>query len=198
MKKLLVSLIVLALVGSVSAELIQGGSFEYWGSTYTLHIYGSTSSSIGGDWHVDYIGEPGFGVVALPDGWTGSPVSDGYWNMHLADGGRPAGIAQNITTEIGKQYSLSFWHEDFGWDQPAQMLVQIGDAGGTGTEYLSQVFTATTPVYQGATFTATGTSSVIRFENQQYGNTIDEVSIVPEPITIALLGFGGLLLRRKR
>ena len=195
MKKLIVSLIVLAFVGSASAELIQGGSFEYWGSTFTLHIYGGTSSSIGGDWHVN---KPAWGIVALPDGWTGSPVSDGYWNMHIADGGSDGSITQNITTEIGKQYTLSFWHEDFGWDEVAEMLVTIGDTGGTGAEYLSQVFTATTAVYQTATFTATATNSIIEFDNLANGNTIDEVSIVPEPITIALLGFGGLLLRRKR
>jgi hypothetical protein len=210
MKKGVLVLMVVLVAGAGSAqaqELIQGGSFEYWPAAtpplefadlqFHLNV-GDWLGGVVGEWQVDFIDSPGFGVVGLPDGWTASPVSDGNWNMHLADGGRVAGIQQLITTEPGKTYDLSFWHEDFGWNQVAEMHVTIGDAGGSGTEYLDQVYTATQPVYQTDSFTATAASSIIRFQNVAFGNTIDEVSITPEPMTMSLLGLGGLCLLRRR
>jgi hypothetical protein len=194
MKKCVLVLMVVLAAGAGSAqaqELIQGGSFEYWPNVFELKIFLNVGdwipgpTAVEGDWEVDLIAEAGFGVVALPDGWTASPVSDGFWNMHIADGGRVAGIRQFITTSPGKTYDLSFWHEDFGHDQDAQIRVQIGDAGGTGTEYLDQVFNTTPPVYQTASFTATAANSVIRFENVEFGNTIDEVSVLEQRPIVA-------------
>lgn len=167
-------------------NLLQYPSFEYFDSTYESHYY-HIDDWLGGvedTWQVTE-DNSGWGIVLLPDGWTSSPVSDGYWNCHIAEGGSDGAIAQTFATVPGQQYSLSFWHEDFDWNQSAIMNVTIGQDGGsntiTGTPYLDQTFTAVSPVYHTATFTATAASSVIEFDNVVYGNTIDEVSIVISP-----------------
>ena len=85
-------------------------------------------------------------------------------------------------------------------------------AGATGITLIDSVSNLYGSVAIGAYLTDTITLDLstagsgelfLRFEN--YAGTvgepwtaIDNVTIVPEPVTLALLGLGGLLLRRKR
>jgi hypothetical protein len=78
-------------------------------------------------------------------------------------------------------------------------FVVTGFLGGGGT--LTASFANTTDAWQSYSFddTWTGLSSV-RIQNIQMSNgAIDNITlVVPEPLTLSLLGLGGLMLRRKR
>jgi hypothetical protein len=158
-------------------NLVRYPSFEYFGAGSTLHYYflGEWLGGVADTWQVTKDAS-GWGIVLLPDGWSGNtPVVDGAWNGHIAEGGTDGAISQEIATVAGQSYDLSFWHEDFGNNELASMRVTLAHVG--GSVYWSRDFTATNPTVQTATFTAASNNSLLTFDNLAFGNTIDIVSV---------------------
>jgi choice-of-anchor C domain-containing protein len=173
---------------------------------------------------------PGGGFITVPGGnstsitgWTvgGASVDyiGGYWqpqegsrSVDLAGSGIGS-ISQDIMTEIGKRYLVTFWvarNPDSGIDPRTGFV----DVGGPTTQYsfTNAPSTRANMKWQQKTyeFVASGANTTLRFSadpatsQNAFGLALDNVSIgvVPEPATWAMMimGFGligGALRSRK-
>jgi hypothetical protein len=223
MKKLFVLLLLLAMAGIASAELLSDGGFEsgMWDGTggwfyaaypnsYTWQ-YGSmslTSDAHSGNnalkahmmpsatWAYTYsyaVTYGSFNFVGSTSGWlgcwddgiavTGGDVLKATAWVKDADGTSAAGIAK-LQME---------WYDDSGnrdWDNE---VYQYFDVEGDWTQ-VTMIGTVPMDAVTMHMYVGIGTWGVGR-------NTLfDDVSvtIIPEPMSIALLGLGGLFLRRRK
>lgn len=187
--RVLVALSVVAAASVASAQqLVTNGGFEDNG--------GGGSSSFTG-WTV--VANSGTSVVAdASTSHTGN-----YSAFDEAFYSSPATLSQTVTgLTVGKNYDWSFWLQDDGGDGGSRYF----KASINGTTYLDLEGTTGSDWTQYKyTFTATSTSTTIAFEGGDdstfnFGYHVDDVSLVPEPASLAVLGFGalGFLRRRKK
>ena len=105
----------------------------------------------------------------------------------------------DISESNGALFSIHSFDAACMTGESTGSFVVTGFLGGGGT--LTTSFANTTVAWQSYSFddTWTGLSSV-RIQNIQMSNgAIDNITlVVPEPLTLSLLGLGGLMLRRKR
>lgn len=110
MKKLIVLLTALAMIGIANAELIVNGGFEDPG----------VEGGIPNNWTVDF-------------NCYGTHVGAAYlgsWGLHPGDGGPPGGPYQDITTVAGQYYDVSLWIQNFAFTPgTGNVKVLIGNPG---------------------------------------------------------------------
>ncbi len=135
-------------------------------------------------------------------GVTGSPYAhSGNYGAYLGPVGSLGYLSQDIATDPGCDYDLSFWlRNDGGTPNAFQALIDNGVA------YAFVNRDAFDWVNISLLFTATGSTTNIAFGYQQnpayFG--LDDISVVmsdtcvPEPASLTLLGLGGLALAVRR
>ena len=185
-------IIILVTVSVAQANLITNGSFEQPVIPYAdVEIF----TSIEG-WTTTY----GFSVeIQARDSGGGTPY-EGDQLIEL-DGLESSNIIQDVATVNGENYQLSFAYAgrpeapsglneiDVYWNN--MLLDQLRRSAGL-TDWEVKTYTVT----------ATSDSTSLEFrdvgESTSYGGYLDDIRLTPEPTTLLLLGFGGLMVRRKR
>lgn len=201
MKKLIVLILFLCLVGSVNA-LVTNGDFEADGGAW---------GTIPTGWTADF---NTYGVV-----WE---FHGGIAGMHPGASGLVGGEYQDITTALGEVYDVSLWAMNFGATvgPGGQVKILVGSVGTdtytfeNGTD-VSTIYSTTGLVDKNFLTTEDGLWSQVSFQFTAIDTTtrlgiysnplapmsinVDDVSVtlVPEPATLALLGLGGVLIRRR-
>lgn len=174
--------VMMAITAPASAGLIQNGGFETGNFTDWTQSGDTSSTSVTND-------TPHTGTFSALAG----PPSLGY-------------LSQTITTEIGAEYTLSFWLKNGDDTRPldsqflafagSTKLVELDNSAKFGWTYYSSNFNATSIT----------TTIKFGFMNQDYFglddvDVVKVVSAVPEPSTLAMTGVtaaAGLLAMARR
>ena len=193
-------LAMLSLAGSANAELLLNRSFD--------DLDGGTGNPTSASWGMWSWGSAGAYAVldGAPDPAHSGPAYTEIWGW----AGGSGGFYQAVTPVAGEAYELSIWAYDQGWGDDKNLSVTLHVDDGTGLSLLVNEmlysgtglgagyhqFSVITPVIPagtiagefGITFAGSGTFA------------LDDASmaVVPEPMTLGLLGLGGLFLRRRR
>ena len=156
------------------------------------------------------------GKILVVDVAAITPSSTGHteFGLMVCDTATPPGrfnyVTMNLRNQGGNQHVASQWagatgykdnvqHNSVGWANVDYLYITRLDADTFETGYsLNGVKTIlrTIDVESAIIGTAIGFYSDMRIADTI--GALDNLRIVPEPATIALLGLGGLLLRRKR
>jgi hypothetical protein len=136
------------------------------------------------------------------DIWTDADIKTGIGEVFYALAGlSDLGIAGGTLTN-------SEWWGCFIYDDAAGSGIAVpsgdnGVFGGMFTSSTTQTIPAGSRIFDGINLTYDGqittlTLYEINGDTGELIRTMDTVNLVPEPATIALLGLGGLLLRRRK
>ena len=121
MKKLIVCLVVLALVGSANANLLIYGGFEDGLTGVTSYVLGDNIP----------LGDPTSWLVTLApadtagldDGYANHPSQEGSRFYLLGNSNHEARVEQSFATVIGQEYDLSFYANSWGGGGDADITV---------------------------------------------------------------------------
>jgi hypothetical protein len=168
-----------ATLGNNSMDVVSGGGWVGLGEVYIAGTPAQAALASTGKVKIDLTAIP-----VQPDGWwgdiglvvnAGGEVPGGFWTATAWIGSTPIGSTTEITFQLPSDIMAMI--PQFNW------WCNIGlQTMSRGTEsYIDDITGETIITYDGT----------IHYY-------IDNVRIVPEPATLAMLGLGGLLLRRKR
>jgi hypothetical protein len=185
---------------AAAASLFVNGSFETPFSTGNS-ILGSGSTAVTG-WTTVLSGVEHFNATAFGGAFDGQMVVD-LANYTYSAGG----IEQTVATTAGQRYDVSFAAGNVVYgNRTGTGVVRVAVDGQAVGDFDTAVGTAAGIVWaqRSFSFVATGSSSTVRFWNEQNANQyfafIDAVDMqaapVPEPASAALLLAGGLALAR--
>lgn len=195
MKKLLVLLLVLGLASSASAVLDLGIDGQAAGSTHTMAPSDSITLSV--DMGVGLVGGEFSILLSNNQGamdYSSMTVNSDYMN-------------EVVIPAVGTYYVATSW--DFAWGEVAGTSSTAGAialGGGNISAFNGQLSTLVDGIVfhceeaTDVTITLVSRGLVTTSGSIDAGTTLDSILVhqVPEPATLALLGLGGLLLRKRK
>ena len=184
----------------------------------STHAFAGTNLVVNGGFELPDIPTGTYKILTSIPGWTTSygfsvEIRDNYGNYGTSyegdqflelDGYLPSNIIQNIDTISGSFYRVSFAYAGRERDGSYTGNNEI-DAYWDG-RLLEELRTTTEQQWDLKEYIvqASDTTSALEFNDvgapSTFGGNLDavRVELIPEPTTLLLLGFGGLMLRRKR
>ncbi len=214
MKRLIILFVLLAFAVSAQANILTNGGFEldtnidafYWADDWNAWNWA-------GGWSGWVNNNPLSDGFSAPSAFTA--YEDDAYGYAGGWGGNSAGITFDFTSPVvGQEYiaSVMYSTEDWGGDNQAALRVKWwGDYGEVSNVYT--IIDAAGPMSTWELFSVNvgavpfGTTGG-QFELEAGNNVADDggtvlfdnasLSVVPEPMTIGLLGLGGLFLRRRK
>jgi choice-of-anchor C domain-containing protein len=185
-----------ATAGATPVNLIQNGSFESVATQTNsyLSVPAGNSTTIS-DWTVftpAQYSDSGRSSVDLTSKHYFN-AEDGKYSIDLAGSTSvPGGIAQNVATTPGVEYSLTFWSGVNGHETPGIKHTMAVSVNGAGVDTVKAVSVGLPVnwVQNTLTFTASSTTSLIAFadatsRDKKQGPTLDNVSLVAAPDAIS-------------
>ena len=196
----IVLLAMLSLAGSAQAELLLNRSFD------SLDGLGNPDQANWGAWSWGSAGAAAL-LDGAPDPAHSGPAYAEIWGW----AGGSGGFYQNVVPVVGEAYELSIWARDQGWgdDKNLSITLQVNDGSGWTLLVNEMLYSGAglgdSDYHQFSTITPVIPAGTVQAE---FGFTfagsgtfaLDDASMaaVPEPMTLGLLGLGGLFLRRRR
>jgi len=195
MKKIIVFILLLAITGVTSAEILTNPGFE----AYSDDGWGSLVPDGWGVYTDDW-GTVSHGAV---DGSGNQYEGTVYWSLSDSSAGTPLIGLQDIGAVADTSYTFSVWLKDPGDNQVAKIGFDYfaADWSAWWGEDVIDVSAALTGEWQLFTHTVdkwAGSAMKVKIVTENGGLWADSASLVPEPMTIGLLGLGALFLRRRR
>ncbi|MCJ7730192.1 MAG: PEP-CTERM sorting domain-containing protein, partial [Sedimentisphaerales bacterium] len=131
--------------------------------------------------------------------------TSGYGNMMIVNGHTSPDVTlwqQTVSISPNTEYEFSLWLSNWDGDPPAQLEYFINDIsiGSSSTPETTSEWIRFSKLWQSGLNTM-ATIRIVDIETAWGGNdfAIDDITLVPEPGTVVLLGLGGLgLIHRKR
>ena len=205
MKIKIVLLMLVALVATTQAELLLNGDFEggVYGGTTWYYTFGLTYTDVPNNWNMNYAGfSSGHTYFS-----TGGADGGGFIRLNDYSTGSWASLYQTVSVVGGEQYAFSVWTKSVSGDAPWGRInwdvgtdVSVGSTGAVAGSTWASLDFGTHIAPAGATtatiYVGTWGNDVAGIDSVDYDNA--SFSLVPEPITISLLGLGALMLRRRK
>ena len=212
MRKLIICFIVLVFAAAPAiANLVVDGSFEFGDTGEDLWLNVASDGGTFGAWtfHSPDLRSMWLGVDTVDSVMINYIIPDGTSLAHTGDAYGFNWITQLVSGfVVGRTYEVSLAGIAYAIRDPLWGILEVYDPVGDPCTYDLQVnFDVAEPLRKGDTamlyssyqFVASNTELMLSIiDPAGHALNIDDVSIIPEPATICLLGLGGLLLRRKR